>query len=83
MRVPAKAEGLSAHVGEDARGDALGGTTPFILVDLISDQQVKEALHPVLDVVRKGIPAQAAEPSACQRGEPQWGQVRFLRFSWV
>ena len=52
---PRQAEGLAADVGEDARGDALGAPSPLILVDLVRHQQVEEALHPVLDVVRQRV----------------------------
>ena len=53
---PCQAEGLAAHVGEDARGDALGRAATFVLMDLVSHQQVEEALHPVLHVVGQRIP---------------------------
>ena len=56
---PGQAEGLAAHVGEDARGDALGRASPLELMDLIADQQVEEALHPVLDVVGQGVAGRA------------------------
>ena len=46
---------LAADVGEDAGGDALGRATPLVLVDLIPDQQVEEAPHPVLHVVGQRI----------------------------
>ena len=51
-----EAEGLAADVCEDAGGDALGRASPLKLMDLISYQQVEEALHPVLDVVGERIP---------------------------
>ena len=59
-RVPAhkcsaQAEGLAANVGEDAGGDALGRAPPLVLVNLVTDQQVEEALHPVLHVVRQRV----------------------------
>ena len=46
---------LAADVGEDAGGDALGRATPLVLVDLIPDQQVEEAPHPVLHVVGQRV----------------------------
>ena len=52
---PAQAEGLAAGVGEDSGGDALGRATPLVLVGLIPDQQVEEALHPVLHVVGQRV----------------------------
>ena len=52
---PGEAEGLAAHVGEDAGGDALGAPSTLELMDLVADQQVEEALHPVLDVVGQRV----------------------------
>ena len=52
---PAEAEGLTAGVGEDAGGDALGGTPPLVLVDLVAYEQVEEALHPMLHVVGQRV----------------------------
>ena len=52
---PGQAEGLAANVGEDARGDALGASSPLELVNFIAYQQVEEALHPVLDVVGQWV----------------------------
>ena len=71
---------LAADVGEDAGGDALGRATPLVLVDLIPDQQVEEAPHPVLHVVGQRVAGRAGLVAACQRGEPQSAQVCFLRF---
>ena len=56
---PGEAEGLAAHVGEDARGDALGAPSPLELMHLVADQQVEEPLHPVLDVVGQRIAGRA------------------------
>ena len=50
---------LAADVGEDAGGDALGRATPLVLVDLIPDQQVEEAPHPVLHVVGQRVAGRA------------------------
>ena len=50
---PTQAEGLAAGVGEDSGGDALGRAAPLVFMDLVPDQQVEEALHPVLHVVRQ------------------------------
>ena len=47
---PGEAEGLAAGLREGAGGDALGRAASLVLVDLVSDQQVEEALHPVLHV---------------------------------
>ena len=52
---PCQAEGLAAHVCEDARGDALGASAPLELVNFVAYQQVEEALHPVLDVVGQWV----------------------------
>ena len=49
---PGQAQGLAAGVCEDPRGDALGRPSPLVLMDLVTDQQVEEALHPLLHVVR-------------------------------
>ena len=56
---PRQAEGLAAGVGEDARRDALGRAAPLKFVDLVSDQQVEEALHPVLHVVAERVAGRA------------------------
>ena len=63
-----KAERLAADVGEDARGDALGAPSPLELMDLVADQQVEEALHPVLDVVGQRIAGRAGPVGLPQRG---------------
>ena len=52
---PRQAEGLAADIGEDPGGDALGRAPPLVLMDLVPDQQVEEALHAVLHVVRKRV----------------------------
>ena len=52
---PTQAEGLAADVGEDSGGDALGRAPPLVLMDLVTNQQVEEALHAVLHVVRKRV----------------------------
>ena len=52
---PRQAEGLAAGVGEDPGGDALGGTPPLVLMDLVTNEQVEEALHPVLHVIRQRV----------------------------
>ena len=56
---PGQAEGLAAHVGEDAGGDALGRPSPLELMNLVAYQQVEEALHPVLDVVGQWVAGRA------------------------
>ena len=53
---PAQGEGLAAGVGEDSGGDALGRAAPLVFVNLISYEQVEEAPHVVLHVVRERIP---------------------------
>ena len=71
---PGQAEGLAADVGEDAGGDPLGGTPPLVLVHLVPDQQVEEALHPVLDVVSQRV-AGGAGPVRL----PEGGSLACLR----
>ena len=51
ISVPLRLRGPAANVGEDARGDALGGAARLEFVNLVADQQVEEAPHPVLHVV--------------------------------
>ena len=63
-----QAEGLAAHVCKDARGDALGRASPLELMHLVADQQVEEALHPVLDVVGQRIAGRAGPVGLPQRG---------------
>ncbi len=65
---PGQAEGLAAHVCEDARGDALGRASPLELMDLVTDKQVEEALHPVLDVVGQRIAGRAGPVGLPQGG---------------
>ena len=62
-----QAEGLAANVGEDAGGDALGRAATLVLMDLVSHQQVEEALHPVLDVVGQRV-AGGAGPVGLPQG---------------
>ena len=50
-----QAEGLAADIGQNTGGDALRRAAPLVLVDLVTDQQVEEAVHPVLNVVRKRV----------------------------
>ncbi len=50
-----EAERLAAGVGEHAGGDALGGAAALVLVDLVTDQQVEEALQAVLHVVGERV----------------------------
>ena len=50
-----QAEGLAAGVGEDARRDALGRTSPLIFMNLVAYKQVEEAPHPVLHVVGQRV----------------------------
>ena len=54
-----QAEGLAAHVCKDARSDALGRAAPLELMDLVTDKQVEEALHPVLDVIGQRVAGRA------------------------
>ena len=63
---PGQAEGLADDVGQHPGGDALGGTAPLVLVNLVPNQQVEEAPHPVLHVVGQGI-----APGAGAVGLPQ------------
>ena len=70
----AKAEGPAANVGEDARGDALGGAARLEFVNLVADQQVEEAPHPVLHVVRQRV-ADGAGPVGLPEGGAAAGAV--------
>ena len=55
----AQGEGLAAGVCEDARRDALGRAAPLVFVNFVRYQQVEEAPHVVLHVVRERIPLRA------------------------
>ena len=71
----AKAEGPAANVGEDARGDALGGAARLEFVNLVADQQVEEAPHrPVLHVVCQRV-AGGAGPVGLPEGGAAAGAV--------
>ena len=65
---PGEAEGLAAHVGEDAGGDALGAPSPLELVHLVADQQVEEPPHPVLDVIGQRVAGRAGPVGLPQGG---------------
>ena len=59
-RIPAcqssgQGEGAAAGVGEDARCDALGGASSLVFVNLISNKELEEPLHSLLDVVGEGV----------------------------
>ncbi len=56
---PRQAEGLAAGLRKGACGDALCRAASLVLMDLVPDQQVEEALHPVLDVVGQRIAGRA------------------------
>ena len=72
---PGEAEGLAAHVGEDAGGDALGAPSPLELVHLVAYEQVEEALHPVLDVVGQRVAGRAG-PVGLPEGDAAAGAGR-------
>ena len=50
-------------------GDALGRPSPLVLVDLVADEQVEEALHPVLHVVGQRVALLGPEPCRPATGE--------------
>ena len=54
-----QAEGLAAGFGEDPGGDALGRAARLKLMHFVSDQQVEEAPHVVLDVVAERVAGRA------------------------
>ena len=66
-----KGEGLAAGVGQHPGGDALGGATAFILMDLVTDKQVEEALHPVLHVVGQRVATGAGAVGLPEGGAAQ------------
>ncbi|MDA1010989.1 MAG: hypothetical protein O2888_05900, partial [Chloroflexi bacterium] len=52
-------QGLGHRLGEDACRDALRRAPRLVLVDLVADEQVEEALHAPLHVVGQGEAARA------------------------
>ncbi len=75
-----QAEGLADDVGQHAGGDALGGAATFVLMYLVTYQQVEEAPHPVLHVVGQGV-APGAGAVRLPEGLPQRAQLRLRRRS--
>ena len=63
-----QAERLAASVGEHAGGDALGGAAALVLVHLVADQQVEEALEAVLHVVRQRVAFRSRAVGLPERG---------------
>ena len=81
MTVPVRLRDLPQASARTAGGDALGRAPALVFMDLVTDQQVEEALHPVLDVVGQRVAGLGPDSVRL----PQWGrrsrsQVCFLRF---